>query len=92
MLNKWYLYVVECADGTLYTGITTDVKRRINEHKYSFKSAKYTRSRRPVTLLMANEHESHSSAAKAEWRFKRLTRKQKLEKINASKNEKSILL
>ena len=92
MLNKWYLYVVECADGTLYTGITTDVKRRINEHNYSFKSAKYTRSRRPVTLLMSVEHDNRSAAAKAEWRFKRLTRKQKLEKINDSKNEKPILL
>ena len=88
MSKKWYLYVVECADGTLYTGITTDVKRRVNEHNYSVKSAKYTRSRRPVALVMVKEHESHSLAAKAEWRFKRFTRKQKLEKINDSKNEK----
>ena len=39
----WYVYIVECADGTYYTGITTDVERRLNEHNYSFKSAKYTR-------------------------------------------------
>ena len=47
----WHVYIVECADGTYYTGITTDVDRRINEHNYSFRSAKYTRSRRPVRLV-----------------------------------------
>ena len=47
---SWHLYVIRCSDDTLYTGITTDVKRRIKEHNYSRKAAKYTRIRRPVQL------------------------------------------
>ena len=83
--KKWYLYVVECADGTLYTGITTNVKRRINEHNYSDRAAKYTRSRRPVRLLMTKEHMTHSEALKEERRFKKMNRKQKLGVINESR-------
>ena len=81
-MKKWYMYVVRCADGTLYTGITTDIKRRLNEHNYGEKAAKYTRSRRPVTLVMTKEYETHSAAASAEWHFKRLNRNQKLKVID----------
>ena len=81
---KWYVYIVECADGSLYTGITTDVKRRLLEHNYSFKSAKYTRSRRPVNLVWSKEVEGgRSEASKEEYRIKRLSRKKKLELINS---------
>ena len=52
----WYLYVVECADGTLYTGITTSISRRIDEHNYGTRGAKYTRSRRPVRLKLTKEY------------------------------------
>ena len=82
-MNKWYVYIVECADGTLYTGITTDVKRRILEHNFSFKSAKYTRSRRPVRLLWSKEVENRSTALKEECRIKKLTRSKKFELINS---------
>ena len=82
-MNKWYVYIVECADGTLYTGVTTDVKRRILEHNFSFKSAKYTRSRRPVRLLWSKEVEDRSTALKEEYRIKKLTRSKKFELINS---------
>jgi len=83
--KKWYLYVVECADGTLYTGITLDIDRRINEHNYSDKAAKYTRSRRPVRLRMTREYATRSEAAMEEWKFKKMNRKQKLGVINESR-------
>ena len=77
------MYLVECADGSLYCGITTDIKRRILEHNFSFKSAKYTRSRRPVRLVWSKQVASRSEASKEEYRIKRLKRKQKLELITS---------
>lgn len=79
--GDWYLYVVECADGTLYAGIATDVARRIEEHNSSPKGARYTRSRRPVTLRASWPFADRSAASSAEWHFKRLTRRQKLARI-----------
>ena len=81
--NKWYVYIVECSDGSLYTGITTDVDRRLLEHNYSFKAAKYTRSRRPVRMIWTKEVANRSEASKEEYRIKRLKRKQKLELIKS---------
>jgi len=83
--NVWYMYVVRCADGTLYTGITKNISRRLNEHNYGMKGAKYTRSRRPVELLYTREYETHSAAASAEYRFKRLKRSEKLKVIGESR-------
>ena len=77
---NWFLYVLKCNDGTLYTGVTTDIDRRLDEHNASSKGAKYTRTRRPVELVYWMNYEDRSSAQKAEHKFKRLTRKQK-EKI-----------
>ena len=81
-MKEWYMYVVECADGTLYTGITTNLSRRLNEHNYSIRGAKYTRSRRPVKYRMSVLCRDRSEAAREEYRFKKLSRKQKLEIIN----------
>jgi len=81
--NNWYVYIVECADGSLYTGITTDIKRRLLEHNYSFKSAKYTRSRRPVRMVWYKEVANRSEASKEEYRIKRLKRKEKLKIIES---------
>lgn len=81
--SKWYVYIVECADGSLYTGITTDVDRRLLEHNYSFKSAKYTRSRRPVRLVWTKEVANRSEASKEECRIKRLKRKEKMKLIKS---------
>jgi putative endonuclease len=82
MNKQWYLYVVECSDGTLYTGITTDIQRRLHEHNHTSKGAKYTKNRRPVQLRLSEEFDSRSSATKAEITFKRLSRKEKLKRIH----------
>ena len=81
--NKWYVYIVECADGSLYTGITTNVQRRVLEHNYGMKAAKYTRSRRPVRLVYRKEVQNRSEASKEEARIKRLKRKEKQELVKA---------
>lgn len=81
MENKAYMYVVECADGSLYTGYTTDLDKRIQTHNAG-KGAKYTRNRLPVTLLYQEEFASKQEAMSAEALFKkRLTRQQKLDYI-----------
>lgn len=70
----WHVYILECADGTLYTGSTNDLERRVKEHNVSGLAAKYTRARRPVTLRYTSAHESRSAALKEEARIKALTR------------------
>jgi putative endonuclease len=80
--KPWFLYVAQCSDGTLYTGVTTDVSRRIHEHNTGSRGAKYTKTRRPVKLIYWIDFETRSSAQKAEYKFKKLTRKQKDEIIN----------
>ena len=78
----WFLYVLECNDGSLYTGVTTDVNRRLNEHNTSDRGAKYTKVRRPVRLVWYREYPTRSEAQSEEYRFKKLTRKNKLKIIN----------
>ena len=78
----WYLYVVLCNDDTLYTGVTTDITRRIYEHNTTQRGAKYTKSRRPVKLMYCQSFNDRSTAQKAEYNFKQLTRKQKFGVIN----------
>lgn len=78
----WYLYLIECADGSLYTGITTDVARRYGEH-VAGRGARYTRGRKPVRLLAACCCGSRSAALKAEWAVKRLPRLQKQAAVEA---------
>ena len=73
----WYVYIVECSDGSFYTGITTDTDRRILEHNFSLKSAKYTRSRRPVKLVYKEEALSRSAASKREYQIKKFKRNKK---------------
>lgn len=75
----YHLYILECADGTLYTGITTDLDRRLIEHNTSKLGAKYTSARRPVKLVYTKKFKNRSTASKAEAGVKRLTRKQKLQ-------------
>ena len=70
---RWIVYILECADRTLYTGITTDLDRRIQEHD-SGKGAKYTRGRAPVTLLYSEFYDSRGMALKREAEIKSLDR------------------
>ena len=77
----YYLYILKCVDGTLYTGIAVDLERRIKEHNFSELGAKYTRSRRPVKLVYSKKFRNRSTASKEEIRVKSLSRKEKLEMI-----------
>lgn len=74
----YYLYILKCADNTLYSGITTDLVRRIKEHNSSNLGAKYTRSRRPVKLVYSKNYRNRSVASKAEAKIKKLSRAGKL--------------
>lgn len=76
----WFLYILKCADSTLYTGITTDISRRIAEHE-SGKGAKYCRGRTPLTLVFSQEFDNRAKASKAEIMVKKLGKKEKLELI-----------
>lgn len=78
MENKcWYLYILECGDGTLYTGITDDITRHVTQHNAG-KGAKYTRGRGPVQLRYQEICGSHADALRRELQVKRLTRQEKL--------------
>lgn len=79
--EQWFLYVVECADSSLYTGITPNIAKRINSHNQG-KGAAYTASRRPVRLLGAWQFENRSNAMKAEISFKKLNRQAKIRFIH----------
>lgn len=72
----WYLYLLECQDGSVYTGITLDVNARFEQHK-SGKGARYTRSHRPLSLLAVAEFHDRGSAQRAEYKLKRCTAQQK---------------
>lgn len=80
-MKPWYLYIVECRDGTFYTGITTDIKKRINAHN-SGRGAKYTRGRGPVKLMHLRRYGDRSSASSAEYKIKKLKRGKKIRMIN----------
>jgi predicted GIY-YIG superfamily endonuclease len=82
--EKWIVYIVQCADGSLYTGITKDVKRRCQQHNAGTAS-RYTRSRRPVKLIYQEAHPDQSSALKREAAIKAMTRKEKLAMIRQRK-------
>ena len=77
----YYLYILKCADETLYTGIAVDLKKRIDEHNSSHLGAKYTRSRRPVQLVYSKKFSNRSTVSKGEIRVKSLSKKEKLEMI-----------
>jgi len=79
----YFVYIIQCNDQTLYTGITTDLDRRIKEHNSSKLGAKYTKVRRPVKLVYSKDFINRSEASKEESRIKKLSR---LEKINLLTN------
>lgn len=75
-----YTYMLECADGTYYTGWTNDLEKRLSAHNAG-KGGKYTSVRRPVTLVYYEEFETKQEAMSREWHIKQLTRKQKEELV-----------
>ena len=86
-MSKWYVYMVRCSDDTLYTGITTDLKRRVEEHNGEDagkgKGAKYTKARRPVELVYRKGCKDKSAASTEEYylRHKKRSEKEKLTSI-----------
>lgn len=79
-MSNWTLYIVECKDGSLYTGITTNLEKRIRRHNEG-RTTKYTRGRKPVKLVYSKFFDSESSARKKEIEIKKLSRKDKLKLI-----------
>ena len=82
---SYTVYILECADGTYYTGITTDIARRIEEHNHSPKGAKYTRARRPVILKYHEGHPDKSQALKRELEIKQMKRSAKINLMEHNK-------
>lgn len=85
--SNWFVYFVRCKDNSLYTGITVDVERRIEEHNNSTKGAKYTRYRRPVRLVYYDACLSRSDASKKEYALKHITKLQKEQLIQQFQKE-----
>jgi len=83
--RTWYVYILRCADGSLYTGITTDLTRRIQQHNNGTAS-RYTRRRRPVKLAYQERKRGQSLALKREAAIKKLTRRQKLALIGSRRS------
>jgi len=75
--NIWTVYFLRCNDNSLYTGITTDITRRLYQHNNTKLGAKYTRARRPVTLVYSESAIDKSAASKREYQLRTLTKKQK---------------
>ena len=79
-MTKWKVYMLRCADGSLYTGITTDLKARVEKHNAGTAS-KYTRSRLPVKLVWSEDCENETQARKHEYVIKKLTKIEKEEMV-----------
>lgn len=77
MKMSWFVYILKCSDNTLYTGITTNMERRLKEHNADISTTKYTRARRPVRIAYTKEFESRSEAAQEEVRIKKMQKKEK---------------
>ena len=82
----WFVYILECADSTLYTGITTSLARRLKEHNETSKAAKYTRSRRPVELVAFCIVKDRSAALKLESKVKSLKKSEKIAYLTKEKS------
>lgn len=75
--NNWTVYFLRCSDNSLYTGITTDIKRRLHQHNNTKLGAKYTRARRPVKLVYSETSIDKSTASKREYQLRTLTKNKK---------------
>ncbi|ORU00135.1 putative endonuclease [Anaerovibrio sp. JC8] len=85
---KAFAYILECADGTLYTGYTTDMEKRLACHN-SGKGSKYTRGRLPVKVVYLEECPDKEAAMSREWHIKKMSRDQKLQLIEENKAQKN---
>lgn len=90
MEKEWFVYMIRCLDNSLYTGITTDVERRYEEHEKG-RGAKYTKVRKPAEICAVFQTENRSSAGKLEYFIKTLTKKEKEILISDEKNKKNFI-
>lgn len=74
----YFIYILKCSDGTLYTGSTNDLEKRVKVHNEGKTAAKYTRSRRPVKMIYSEKFETKSEALKREWEIKKMEREEKM--------------
>jgi len=81
-VNKWVLYILECSDNSLYTGITTDLAKRLKRHNEG-RATKYTRSKKPARLVYSEDCDSESSARRKEIEIKNLSRVNKLRLVRS---------
>lgn len=81
MEQAWYVYILQCADGTLYTGITNDLNRRLKAHNAGTAS-KYTRVRRPVVIVYQEVTDTKGNALRRELQIKSMSRQQKMDLLN----------
>ncbi len=88
---QWSIYLLQCADGTLYCGSTNDLARRLHEHNHSAKGARYTRTRRPVTLRYHEPCANRSHACQREYEIKKMSRaaKQRLIQSHTIETERA---
>lgn len=87
--DRWYVYILQCSDNTLYTGITVDLDRRLQEHNQDNKlGARYTRARRPVSLVYRERCSSRSAAAKREAAIRKMSRDKKQALIMSNSTDK----
>ncbi len=84
MTHPWFVYIIHCADQTLYTGISDNLEKRITNHNAG-KGAKYTRGRTPVKLVYQEKHPDKSAASKREAELKKLTKEKKLKLLASFK-------
>ena len=82
-MADWFVYMVRCADDSLYTGVARDPEKRLAEHNDGPAGARYTRARRPVELVYVEAAADRSAACKREWAIKRLSRARKLRLVGA---------
>ena len=87
MQQSWYVYILECSDGSLYTGVTTDPERRLHEHNHSPRGARYTRARRPLSLAYQEPADSRAHACRREWEIKQLSAGAKRRLISAQRQK-----
>lgn len=85
----YYIYIAKCADGTLYTGFTNDLEKRLKAHNDG-RGAKYTKTRLPVVFVHTEAFQTEGEARSREWHVKQLSRKEKLKLIERSNEEQSI--
>jgi putative endonuclease len=87
---NWYVYFLRCNDNSLYAGITTDIERRLHQHNHTKLGAKYTRAKRPVTLVFVEEALNKSTAGKREHQIRKLTKTQKEKLVSTYLSQLSI--